>query len=139
RDPLAFYLQLQECLTEMGHREATSQSLRAPADSPTRALEMPEKRRIPIKVIALAALFLTVSVVAAVFLAGYLRHRRIVQTTQPIGVPIGVSNAVASATPARAAGPVVILAPPKTGPQQQTPATAVNVTLISFTPMVGTP
>ena len=139
RDPLAFYLQLQECLTEMGHREATSQSLRAPADSPTRALEMPEKRRIPIKAIALAALFLAISVVAAVFLAGYLRHRRIVHTAQPIGVPIGVPNAVASATPARTGGPLVILSPANPGPQQLTPAPSVNVTLVSFTPMAGTP
>jgi len=84
-------------------------------------------------------LFLAISVVAAVFLAGYLRHRRIVHTAQPIGVPIGVPNAVASATPARTGGPLVILSPAKPGPQQQTPAPSVNVTLVSFTPMAGTP
>src|SRR5205814_7243280 len=75
RDPLAFYLQLQECLTEVGQRETTSHPLRSPADSATRALEMPEKRRVPMKAIALAALFLTISVVATLFLVGYLRHR----------------------------------------------------------------
>jgi eukaryotic-like serine/threonine-protein kinase len=139
RDPLAFYLQLQECLTEMGPRETISRPLQAPAGPPPRMIGMPEHRRVPIKAVALAALFLAITALAVLVLPGYLRQRRSVHPAQPIGVPIGVSRTLASAAPARTSGPVVILAPPKSGPQQQTPESAVNVTLVSFTPMVGTP
>jgi eukaryotic-like serine/threonine-protein kinase len=139
RDPLAFYLQLQECLTEMGPRETMSRTVEASADSPTRTIGMPAHRRIPMKAVALAALFLALTALAALVLPGYLRHRQVVRAAKPIGVPIGVSNAFVSATPARTVGPVVILAPAKSGPRQQTSASVVNVTLVSFTPMAGMP
>ena len=139
RDPLAFYLQLQECLTEVGPRKAISRPLEAPAGSPEGMAEMPERRRAPIKAVALAALFLALTALAVLVLPGYVRQRRSVHPARPIGVPIGVSRTLATAAPARTSGPVVILAPPKSGPQQQSPAPAVHVTLVSFTPMVGMP
>ena len=139
RDPIAFYLELQECLTEMGTREPMSRPLGAPADSSTGTVGMPAYRRIPMKAVALAALFFAITALAALVLPGYLRHRRVVRVAKPIGVPIGVSDAVASATSAPRTAPVGSPAPAKSGPQQQSPASAVNITLLSFTPMAGTP
>jgi hypothetical protein len=54
------------------------------------------------KALALAALFLAMATLGALVLPGYLRHRRVVHTEQPIGVPVGVPDAFASATPATA-------------------------------------
>ena len=139
RDPLAFYRQLQDCLTEMGPRETMSRTLGVPADLPTRTVGMPAHRRIPMKALALAALFLAIAALAALVLPGYLRHRRVVHAEEPIGVPIGVSEAFASATPAPTAAPAESPAPVKSGPQQQPAESAVKVTLVSFTPMAGTP
>ena len=57
------------------------------------------RRRTATKALALAAVFLAIAAVAVLVLPGYLRHRRIVQGEEPIGVPIGVPEALASATP----------------------------------------
>jgi hypothetical protein len=139
RDPLAFCLQLQECLTEMGSLETISPTLGAAADSPTGTVGMPAYRRIPMKAVALAAMFLAITTLVALLLPWYLRPRRVVRVAKPIGVPIGVSNAVAPALPAPRAAPVQSPALVKSGPRQQPAESAVKVTLLSFTPMVGTP
>jgi hypothetical protein len=49
------------------------------------------------------------SALAALILRGYIRHLRVVQAEEPIGVPIGVTDASASATPVTAttADPIV--------------------------------
>ena len=100
-DPLAFYRQLQDCLTDVARREATPRTAAVPA-ARTIAIELPEKRRSPLKALARAALFLALSALAALILREYLRHLRVVQAEEPIGVPIGVSDASASATPVTA-------------------------------------
>jgi hypothetical protein len=50
------------------------------------------------KALALAAALLLVAVVAAVVLPSYLRHQRVRQAEEPIGVPVGVPEPVASAS-----------------------------------------
>jgi serine/threonine protein kinase len=102
RDPLAFYRQLQDCLTQVERRETMDRKLGAPVFSRTRAVGMSRHRRIPRKALALAALFLAIAALAALVLPRYLRHHRIVHAEEPIGVPIGVSDAFASATPVTA-------------------------------------
>jgi protein kinase-like protein len=148
RDPFAFYRQLQDCLMQMERGETVAQKVRAPALPQTRAIGMPARPRIPsipsipripMKALALAALFLAIATLAAFVLPGYLRHRQVVHAKEPIGVPIGVSEALASAMPAPTAAPAASPAPMKAGPQQQPAESAVKVTLVSFTPMAGTP
>lgn len=100
-DPLAFYRQLQDCLTDVARRETTGRPAAVPV-ARTIAIELPAKRRSPLKALARVALFLGMSALAALVLREYLRHLRIVQAEEPIGVPIGVTDVSASATPASA-------------------------------------
>ncbi|HEX7518238.1 MAG TPA: protein kinase [Chthoniobacterales bacterium] len=138
RDPLAFYRQLQDCLTEVERRETTVRTSGVPV-SRTGAIGLPRNRRFPLKALARAALFLAMAALAALVLREYLRHRRVVHADEPIGVPIGVTDAFASAPPAPTAAPAESPAPVESGPQQQPAESAVKVTLLSFTPMAGTP
>ena len=138
RDPLAFYRQLQNCLAQVERPETISRKVAVPV-SRTGAIGMPARRRIPMKALARAALVLTIAALAALVLWGYVRHRRVVHAEEPIGVSIGVTDAFASATPAPTAAPAETPAPVNSGPQQQPAESAVKVTLLSFTPMAGTP
>jgi len=115
RDPLAFYRRLQDCLTEVEQRETRTRPSGVPI-SRTGAIGMPARRRIPMKALARATLFLAMAALAALVVRGYLRHRRVVRAEEPIGVPIGVSEALASATPANAkvAHTMVSIATPST-------------------------
>jgi serine/threonine-protein kinase len=115
RDPLAFYRRLQDCLTEVEQRETRARPSGVPI-SRTGAIGMPARRRIPMKALARATLFLAMAALAALVVRGYLRHRRVVHAEEPIGVPIGVSDALASATPASAkvAHTMVSIATPST-------------------------
>ena len=101
-DPLAFYRQLQDCLTDVARRETTPRPSAVPA-ARTIAIDPPKKRRSPLKTLARAALVLAMAALTALGLHEYLRHLRVVQAEEPIGVPIGVSDASASATPISAA------------------------------------
>jgi serine/threonine protein kinase len=100
RDPLAFYRKLQDCLAQVEQRETVAPKSRAPAFSPTLADRTQRPRRNPLKALARAAIFLALAALAALVLRGYLQHRRVVRDEEPIGVPIGVAEAKASATPA---------------------------------------
>ena len=102
RDPLAFYRKLQDCLAQVEQRETITPQSRAPAFSPTLADRTPRPRRNPLKALARAAIFLALAALAALVLRGYLQHRRVVHAEEPIGVPIGVPDVSASATPAGA-------------------------------------
>ena len=139
RDPLAFHRQLQDCLMEMERGETVTHKFGAPVFSQTRAVRRPAHRRIPIKALASAGLFLAVATLAALLLPGYLRHRRIAHTAEPDTESIGISARFASATTIPTAAPAESPAPVKSGPQQQPAESAVKVTLLSFTPMAGTP
>jgi hypothetical protein len=59
--------------------------------------------------------------------------------TAAITVPIGVSARFASGTPIPTAALAESPAPVKSGPQQQPAESSLKVSLLSFTPMAGTP
>ncbi|MEY2488166.1 MAG: eukaryotic-like serine/threonine-protein kinase [Verrucomicrobiota bacterium] len=120
RDPLAFYRQLQDCLIQVELRETGARKFGFPVFSRTRSADAPGHRRIPMKTLALAALFLAIAALAALVLPGYLRHRRVVHAEEPIGVPIGVPNAFATATPVTASSANAITS----NATQPTPAVA---------------
>jgi serine/threonine-protein kinase len=103
-DPLAFYRELQDCLTDLSRRETTPRPAAIPV-ARTIAIELPKKRRSPLKVFARLVLCLTLSALAAFGLHEYFRHLRVVQAEEPIGVPIGVVEASAPATPVIATDP----------------------------------
>jgi serine/threonine-protein kinase len=97
-DPLAFYRQLQDCLTDVARRETAPRPAAVPA-ARTIAIDLPKKRRSPLKTLARAALVLAMAALTAFGWHEYFRHRRLVEAEEPIGVPIGVAEASASATP----------------------------------------
>jgi serine/threonine protein kinase len=101
-DPLAFYRQLQDCLTDVARRETTPRPSAIPV-ARTIAIDPPKKERSPLKTLARAALVLAIAALTALGLHEYRRHLRVVQAEEPIGVPIGVSDASVSATPTSAA------------------------------------
>lgn len=118
-DPLAFYRQLQDCLTEVEQRETMPRAAAVPV-SRIGVIGMPPRRRGPMKALARAAFFLGMAALAALVLRGYLQYRRIVHAEEPIGVSIGIADTFPSATPAteRAADTMVSIV------TQPTPAAA---------------
>ncbi|HWM26542.1 MAG TPA: protein kinase [Chthoniobacterales bacterium] len=109
RDPLAFFRQLQDCLAQVERRETISRKFGVPVISNGRDFNRPGRRRTAMKTLALAAVFLAIAALAALVLPNYLRHRRVVQGEEPIGVPVGVTDAFASATPVTANAPSAIV------------------------------
>jgi serine/threonine-protein kinase len=98
QEPLAFYRQLQDCLAQVGRRESMARRFGMPLLSKTSSVVIPGRRRFPAKVLAIAALILLVAVVAGVMVPSWLRHQRVRQAEEPIGVPVGVPEPVASAS-----------------------------------------
>ena len=142
REPLAFYMQLKDCLAAMGPQESKSRPLEVPADSPKGPIGMPARPRPPMKAVALGALFLIIVALAAWVLPGYLRHRRSVQAKAPVQVQMPTNRsprAGASATSAPKAARVESSPPVRSEPPQQSAEPALKVTLLSFTPMAGAP
>lgn len=139
RDPLAFYLQLQECMAEMGPRESKSRPPEVQVASPTGPIGLPTRPRLSRKAVALAALFLLIAAVMALVWPGYLRSR-VLPAKAPIrGPTVRGPGAVVSVPTAPKATPASTLAPVRSEPPQQSAEPAVRVTLVSFTPMAGTP
>lgn len=103
-DPLAFYRQLQDCLTDLTRRETTTRPAAVPV-ARTIAIDLPKKRRSPLKTLARAALVLALAALTALGWHEYFRHRQVVEAEEPIGVPIGVAEVSASATPVIATAP----------------------------------
>jgi serine/threonine protein kinase len=108
-DPLAFYRQIQDCLAQVERRETMARRFGVPSISRTHAAGTARRRRISMKALAVAAALLAIATLTAVVLPGYLRHRRVVRAEEPIGVPIGVPDAVASAPPVNAAAANVVV------------------------------
>jgi hypothetical protein len=103
-DPLAFYRDLQDCLTDVARRETTPRPSAVPVARRI-VIDLPEeKSRSPLKVLARAALCLALAALTAFGLREYRRHIRVVEAEEPIGVPVGVSEVSASATPVTATG-----------------------------------
>jgi serine/threonine-protein kinase len=137
RDPLAFYLQLQECLTEAGVREPISRAIGGPPDKPLRPSGMATDPNISPKLIGLAAILLGVAVLGTVLLPRYLKSRHPAPLAQSAQAAAPNPKPIPSPTPAHNGGPIVMLAPSKT--PSPTPAASLNVSLVSFNPMMGTP
>ena len=102
QDPLAFYRQIQDCLAQVDRRESMARRLGVPSLSRSKVVDLPGRRRLPAKALALAALLLALGTLAAFLLPNYLHHQRVRQAEEPIGVPIGVSDAAAPAPPVMA-------------------------------------
>jgi eukaryotic-like serine/threonine-protein kinase len=97
-DPLAFYQQLQDCLAEVAQREAPARPARVPALRNS-AIMMPPRRRSPWRALTRTALCLAMAALTALILREYLQYRRVLHAEQPLGIPIGVTDAFASPTP----------------------------------------
>lgn len=146
QEPLAFYRQIQDCLAQVDRRETMARRFGVPMLST--APKLPGRRRFPAIALALAALILVLGVVAALTVPAYLRHQRIRQAEEPIGVPIGVTEPVVAAAPVTqpnttessqpSAETSVVAANTTTTQQQQppppAPATAPDVSSSSQAP-----
>jgi serine/threonine protein kinase len=97
QDPLAFYRQIQDCIAQVDRRESMARRFGVPFLSRSNVVDLPSRRPFPTKAVALAAAVLVIATVTAVMLPQYLRHQRIRQAEEPIGVPIGVPDGTASA------------------------------------------
>ena len=102
QDPLAFYRQIQACLAQVERRETMARRFGLPSISRTHSVGNGAPQRIPMKALAIAAVLLALSVLAALVVPEYLRHKRVVEAQEPIGVPIGVPDASAAAVVAKA-------------------------------------
>jgi serine/threonine protein kinase len=98
-DLLAFDRKLQDCLHQVARRESMALRFGIPSFSPN---GVTGRRRVPVKALARAALFLASAAMAGLAVSAYLRHGRIVRAEEPIGKPIGVSEASPSVTPVTA-------------------------------------
>jgi eukaryotic-like serine/threonine-protein kinase len=111
QEPLAFYRQIQDCLAQVDRRETMARRFGVPSLS-SATLHLPSRRRFPAKALALAAVILLLGVVAALTVPAYLRHQRVRQAEEPIGVPIGVSNPVVATSPVAPSTAAVPSQPP---------------------------
>jgi serine/threonine protein kinase len=100
QDPLAFYRQIQDCLAQVDRRETMARRFGVPLLSRSRTAGLPPRRRFPAKALALAAVLLALATLGAFLIPEYLRHQRVRQAEEPIGVPIGVPEATESAAAA---------------------------------------
>ena len=116
QDPLALYRQIQDCIAQVERREMMARRFGVPFLSGSKVADFPSRRPFPTKMVALAAAVLAIATLAAVMVPQYLRHQRIRQAEEPIGVPIGVADATASAPP------VTANAPTTTAQEKQPPA-----------------
>jgi serine/threonine protein kinase len=116
QDPLALYRQIQDSIAQVDRRESMARRFGVPFLSRSNVVDLPSRRRFPAKMVALAAIFVAIASVAAVMLSQYLRHQRIRQAEEPIGVPIGVSDSTASAPPVIANAPAVATTPAQPAP-----------------------
>ena len=101
-DPLAFYRQIQDSLAQVERRETMARRFGVPLLSRKASFPNPARRHMPMRALALAAVLLAIGAVAAFVLPSYLHHQRVIQAREPIGVPVGVPDALASAAPVTA-------------------------------------
>ena len=124
QDPLAFYRHIQDCIAQVDRRESMARKLGVPFLSRSNVIALPRRRRVPAKLLAVAAIVVASVTLASVLLANYLRHERVRQAEEPIGVPIGVPETAASTAPAVASAPTVAPEPPRPLAQNTAPITA---------------
>ena len=133
QDPLALYRQIQDCVSQVDRRETMARRFGVPFLSGSNVAALPSRRRFPTKMVALAAIVIALLTLTAVMMSNYLRHQRVRQAEEPIGVPIGVSDATVSAPPVVASAPAQPEPSAQTKTAQQTPAPAP--TLVESTPV----
>ena len=126
QDPLAFYRQIQDCIAQVDRRESMARKLGVPFLSGSNVVALPRRRRFPAKTLALAAIVIAFVTLTSVLLASYFRHQRVRQAAEPIGVPIGVTDANASAAPVVASAPSVAPEPPRPLPENTAPITTAQ-------------
>lgn len=124
QDPLALYRQVQDCIAQVDRRETMARKFGVPFLSGSNVAALPSRQRFPTKWVALAAIGVALVTLTAVMMSNYLRHQRVRQAEEPIGVPIGVSDSTASAPPVVASAPVQPdpSAPPITAQEKQSSA-----------------
>jgi len=122
QDPLAVYRQIQDCAAQVDRRETMAKRLGVPFLSGAKIAALPtrSRRRFPTKIVALAAIVIALATIGSIAVASYLRHQRIRQAEEPIGVPIGVTQPAEAAPPVTTSAPTVAPAPPQ--PEQIAPA-----------------
>jgi eukaryotic-like serine/threonine-protein kinase len=120
QDPLALYRQIQDCISQVDRRESMARKFGVPFLSGSNVVALPSRRRFPTKKVALAAVVVALMPLTAVMMSNYLRHQRVRQSEEPIGVPIGVADPTASAPPVIANEPVLASTPAK--PESTAPA-----------------
>lgn len=147
-DPLAFYRQLQDCLSHVERRELLARKLGVPIVARVPATPSRVARRFPIKALALAALLLALATLVAVALPSYLKHHRIRNAEEPIGVPIGVpdrneaASTVATSSMAASTTPVTETSAVSTDTEsEQAPVTALDTSadVAAASPTTETP
>jgi serine/threonine protein kinase len=131
QDPLAFYRQIQDCLAQVDRRESMARRFGVPLLSGS-ASALPGRRRFPAKALALAAVLIAIAALAAFIVPEYLRHQRVRQAEEPIGVPIGVPETT------EAAPPVNTNAVTAQSSQAPTETTVANANTVQNPPPINT-
>ncbi len=85
RDPLILQGEIQECLAQLERRDGPSTTFGTPLSAAIAPLETARTRSKFVPTLALAALFVTMAVIAGLFLPDYLRGLRKPQT---VGIPL---------------------------------------------------
>jgi serine/threonine protein kinase len=126
QDPLAVYRQIQDCVAQVERRETMAKRLGVPFLSGAKIAALPSRssRRFPTKIVALAAIIVALATIGSVAVTNYLRHQRIRQAEEPIGVPIGVTQPAEAAPPVTTSAPTVAPAPPQAEQSANTVQTA---------------
>jgi serine/threonine-protein kinase len=137
QDPLALYRQIQDCIDQVDRRESMARKFGVPFLSGSNVVALPSRRRLPAKMVALAAIVVALLTLTGVMMSNYLRHQRIREAEEPIGVPIGVSDATASAPPVIAKAPAVATTPAQ--PEPTAPAIAAQEKPAPPGPVESTP
>jgi serine/threonine protein kinase len=126
QDPLAVYRQIQDCVAQVERRETMAKRLGVPFLSGAKIAALPSRSRrpFPTKIVALAAIVIALATLGSIAVASYLRHQRIRQAEEPIGVPVGVTQPAEAAPPVTTSAPTIAPAPPQ--PEQTAPATVAQ-------------
>jgi serine/threonine protein kinase len=132
QDPLAVYRQIQDCVAQVERRESMAKRLGVPFLSGAKVAALPSRSRRPFpkKMVALAAVIVALATLGSIVTASYLRHQRIRQAEEPIGVPIGVTQPAEAPPPAPviASAPTTASAPAPAQPEQTTAPVTVTQT-----------
>ena len=128
QDPLAVYRQIQDCVAQVERRESMAKRLGVPFTSGAKNAALPSRSRrpFPTKIVALAAIVVALATISSVAVASYLRHQRIRQAQEPIGVPIGVVQPTEAAPPVTTSAPTIVPAPVPAEPEQTAPPTVAQ-------------